>query len=106
MTEDDWNAAFVAIEGAMNASAQRRSTTSAISEAERQGLIKQTSDDEYKGKVWEAWKKESAGTTLVFRWRYYDTSHAWATRPDMNILFLELRQNGKTTREAELRFED
>ena len=54
----------------------------------------------------QAWQVTEGGFTVWFQWRYYDQSSPFSPQKDMNILSLELRQEGQVLRGIEERFED
>ncbi len=102
----DWSNAFDAIEEAMARTASQCSGNIAVSEAERQGLMKQGNEAEaetYQDKIRE---KTLGDVTLRFRWHCFDQSHAYRIYPDKNVLSLELRQGSQVLRRAEESFED
>ena len=101
-----WSNAFNAIEEAMARAASQCSAEIAVSEAERQGLMKQGNKSEagtYQDKIRE---KTLGDLTLRFMWHCVDQSHAYRSYPDKNVLSLELRQGSQVLRRAEKSFED
>lgn len=71
-------------------------------EAERHGLIETVPTKP----IGTAWQKTERGITLFLQWRYYDQSRPFSMHKDMNILSLELREDGAILRQAEERYED
>jgi hypothetical protein len=94
---------FDAIAAAIVRAVNDRSGDSAVSEAERHGLIRQGDGTPSQITVWEMRKEDK---TLWFQWRWYDPSQAFSIQRDINILSLELRQGDKVLRKAEQRYED
>lgn len=101
--ERDLERAFDAIAAVLKQSAEEKKFALAASAAEQHGLVDQGDGTPSQKAVWE---KSSGNLTLQFIWRWYDQSHPFSIRPDMNILLVELKENGRTIRQAEERYED
>ncbi len=101
--QTDLGAAFDAIAGTLKEAAAKKSWGVAESEAERQGLAKQGDDTPRQKYVWI---RTDGSRTLEFTWRWYDQSKPFSIQPDMNMVLVELKENGRVIRQAEERFED
>jgi uncharacterized protein YcfL len=99
----DFERAFEAIAEAMVQSVKQCSVAAASSEAERHGLIEQGDGTPSQTTIWQ---RTDQDLTLWLRWHWYDKSKPFSIQPDMNVLSLELLQDGKVLRRAEERYED
>jgi hypothetical protein len=99
----DFEAAFLSISAAMGEAAKATHSRDASAEAERWGLKEQPCRPFTTSREW---RRSEGSRMLVFRFRFYDQSRPFSIRPDMNILSLELTENGAMLRTAEERYED
>jgi len=97
----EFEAAFESIAQAFVTAAEERTVHPAKVIAESVGLKEQS--DTLKTMIWE---RTEGGLTLWFRWHWYDQSHPFSIRPDMNTLRLELRQGPDVLQSAEKSYED
>ena len=101
----DFDAAFQSIKEAMAIAAKATDSRLASAEAERLGLIEKRDRSRVTTK-WE-WRRIEGNRTLVFRWRSYDETKPFSPiLADINVLSLELTEDGKVMRASEQRFED
>lgn len=105
---DNLEEAFELIAKAIEVSEQQRSSSHAEATAVSCGLVKCLEPEEGKPNFsprW-GWEKQIGSRTIYYQWRFYDQSKPFSIRPDMNIITVELREDGKIVRHAEGRFED
>ena len=95
--------AFDIIAPALEAAAKEKSAGAAAAVAERCGVVELGDGKPSQHMIWE---RADGEAVLRFEWRWYDQSKTFSIQPDMNILALTMRQDGKDERRIEHRCED